>query len=328
MTMAYTFIQLAEDVLKEAQTPLSARQIWRKSEEIGLAKRTNSTGKSPEATLWALLYRELKNNSNTSKFIGVGKRPVRFFLKIREPEIYDNALLDFVDEENKEAKDTLNYKEKDLHPLLAYFAFTNQTLFGERQIYTKTINASKTKRGVSKTLKQWLHPDMVGVYFPFEDMEAGVVKLSGALSANSAIQIFSFELKQEINRGNYRECFFQAVSNSSWAQEGYLVAAEISDDDELRQELGRLTNAFDIGIIHLDLEDIDASKVLFQATAKQELDWETINKLCEVNEDFSTFIERLNIDLRASEIHGTKYDDILDDPNKHIRDKLKVKTIG
>jgi len=322
--MAYTFMQLAEDVLKKAQMPLSAKQIWRRGEETGLAKRTGTTGKSPDATLRVLLSRELED-PNASKFIGAGRRPTRFFLKSRESEILGTPLLDLVDEENKGA---LSYKEKDLHPLLAYFASTNQTLFGDRKVYTKTISASKTRRGVSRTLKQWLHPDMVGVYFPFEDMEANVVKLSGALSANSAIQIFSFELKQEITRGNYRECFFQAVSNSSWAQEGYLVAAEISDDEELQQELERLTNAFGIGIIHLDLEDIDASKVLFPAKAKQVLDWETINKLCKVNEDFSTFIERLNIDLGASEIRGTKYDPILEDPNKYIRDKLKVKTVN
>lgn len=322
--MAYTFIQLAEDVLKKAQMPLSAKQIWRKGEETGLDKRTGATGKSPAETLRVLLSRELRDNSGASKFIGIGRRPVRFFLKSRESEILGTPLLDLVGEEDKGG--ALSYKEKDLHSLLAYFAFTNQTLFGERQVYTKTINASKTKKGVSKALKQWLHPDMVGVYFPFEDMEASVVKLSGALSANSAVQIFSFELKQAITRSNYRECFFQAVSNSSWAQEGYLVAAEVSDDEELLRELERLTNAFGIGIIHLDLEDIDASKVLFQAKAKQVLDWETINKLCEVNEDFSTFIERLNIDLGASEIRVTKYDEILDDPNKYIRDKFKVKT--
>lgn len=326
--MAYTFMQLAEDVLKKAQMPLSAKQIWRKGEEIGLVEKTGSVGKWPEATLRVLLSRELQDDSSASKFVGVGRRPMRFFLKSRESEILDTRLLDLVDEESKEEKSALNYKEKDLHPLLAYFASTNQTLFGERKVYTKTISASKTRKGVSKTLKQWLHPDMVGVYFPFEDMEANVVKLSGALSANSAIQIFSFELKQVITRGNYRECFFQAVSNSSWAQEGYLVAAEISDDEELQRELERPTNAFGIGIIHLDLEDIDASKVWFPAKAKQVLDWETINKLCEVNEDFSTFIERLNIDLGASEIRGTKYDQILDDPNKYIRDKLKVKTVN
>lgn len=324
--MPYTFIQLAEDVLKDAQTPLSAKQIWRKGEEIGLTKRTGSIGKSPVETLRVLLFRELKDNSNTSKFIGVGRLPTRFFLKSRESEVLGTPLLDLVDEENKGG--ALSYKEKDLHPLLAYFASTNQALFGERQVYTKTINASRTKRKVSSKLKQWFHPDMVGVYFPFEDMEASVVKLSGALSANSAIQLFSFELKREINRGNYRECFFQAVSNSSWAQEGYLVAAKISDDEELSQELERLTNAFGIGIIHLDLEDIDASKVLFQAKTKQVLDWETINTLCKINEDFSTFIERLNIDLGASEIRRDKYDEILDDPNKYIRDKLKVKTVN
>jgi hypothetical protein len=37
----------------------------------------------------------------------------------------------------------------------------------------------------------------------------------------------------QANRSNVRECFFQAVSNSSWANFGYLVAAEIEGQDTL-----------------------------------------------------------------------------------------------
>ena len=59
---------------------------------------------------------------------------------------------------------------------------------------------------------------------------------------------------------NYRESFFQAVSNSSWANEGYLVAAEIIQDDELLSELECLSIAF--GIIQLDITDIDALNIV------------------------------------------------------------------
>ena len=61
---------------------------------------------------------------------------------------------------------------------------------------------------------------------------------------------------------NYREFFFQAVSNSSWANEGYLVAAEIIQDDELLSELECLSIAFGIGIIQLDITDIDALNIV------------------------------------------------------------------
>ena len=61
---------------------------------------------------------------------------------------------------------------------------------------------------------------------------------------------------------NYRESFFQAVSYSSWANEGYLVAAEIIQDDELLSELECLSIAFGIGIIQLDITDIDALNIV------------------------------------------------------------------
>ncbi|WP_209445217.1 hypothetical protein [Rickettsia fournieri] len=36
-----------------------------------------------------------------------------------------------------------------------------------------------------------------------------------------------FLSKKIINRSNLRESFFQALSNSSWAHYGYLVAADL-----------------------------------------------------------------------------------------------------
>ncbi|GAB6283704.1 MAG: hypothetical protein STSR0008_24970 [Ignavibacterium sp.] len=48
----------------------------------------------------------------------------------------------------------------------------------------------------------------------------------------------------------------------------------------------RLKTSFGVGIIQLDLDDIDSSKVLFAAKVKPNLDWETMNKLCEQNSDF------------------------------------------
>ena len=44
---------------------------------------------------------------------------------------------------------------------------------------------------------------------------------------------------------------------------------------------------YGIGIIELDLEHIDSSSVIFPARNKNNLDWETMNKLCELNKDFN-----------------------------------------
>ena len=66
--------------------------------------------------------------------------------------------------------------------------------------------------------------------------------------------------------------------------------------DELLSELERLSIAFGIGIIKLDLEDIDSSYILYHSTPKKELDWETINKLAEINIDFKKFIQDVKIE--------------------------------
>jgi hypothetical protein len=38
-------------------------------------------------------------------------------------------------------------------------------------------------------------------------------------------------MKKNLNFTNLREYYFQAVSNSSWANEGYIVALDIDEDE-------------------------------------------------------------------------------------------------
>ena len=142
---------------------------------------------------------------------------------------------------------------------------------------------------------------MVGVYFPFGDLRKEVVDLSQEFKLNPGFQLFSFELKKSIGKNNYRENFFQAVSNSSWSNEGYLVASEIENDQELRRELERLSNAFGIGIIELNINNADNSRVLFNARSRKELDWDTISKLND-NESFKSFTKQLLASFRAGDI--------------------------
>jgi hypothetical protein len=112
------------------------------------------------------------------------------------------------------------------------------------------------------------HPDMVGFYSPVEDWNDKLLEFNKATD-RTAIRLYAFELKKHIDRGSYRENFFQAVSNSSWANEGYLVACSFQQQDDLLSELERLSASFGIGIITFDLDDIDSSKVLFPARTKE-----------------------------------------------------------
>lgn len=65
-------------------------------------------------------------------------------------------------------------------------------------------------------------------------------------------KLWSFEVELLINRSNVRECFFQSVSDSSWANFGNMVAAEIEGQDTLK-ELRMLFAAHGIGLIKLDI---------------------------------------------------------------------------
>lgn len=108
-----------------------------------------------------------------------------------------------------------------------------------------------------------MYPDLVGIYFPFKDYLGETRKLQEAFKISS-FKLYSFELK--IN--NLREYYFQAVLNSNWANEGYLVALEIEDAPLLIDESRKLNNSFGIGIILLNCYEIEQSEILFSAEEK------------------------------------------------------------
>lgn len=176
------------------------------------------------------------------------------------------------------SKDT--YKERDLHRLLSNY------LSSQRNILSKTIFHETSKK--SDQNQKWIHPDMVGVSFS-EFQDKATVVLMKAADIKQYVDLYSFELKCSIqNDLELKEAFFQALSNSSWANYGYLVAFEIKDD--LLEEMERLNRAFGIGIISLSPYSTD-TRILF-AARKNEVDYFTIDKLCRINEDFKRFMER------------------------------------
>ena len=183
--------------------------------------------------------------------------------------------------------------------------------------------ASPPSSTIRSGYNDWIHPDIVGFYLPLDDWRPDVIEFN-RLSDNNSLRLFSFEMKKSLTKANYREAYFQAVSNSSWAHEGYLVAAEILQDDEFLAELERLASSFGIGIIHLDPADIDSSPILYPARGRDALDWETINKLCEQNSDFEKFLQDVKIDFESKRIHRSEFDEIVKDIRKYIRDKLKI----
>lgn len=292
-----TFLELAECVLKEEKLPLTATEIWQYAINKGYEKHLKSEGKTPWATLGAQIYVNAKDNPKTP-FAQTDTRPRKFYLKDQ------NTDLSFVSAEillPKIKKRKFDYLEKDLHAFLTYYAYYHL------RCYTKTINHSLSTK---KEFGEWVHPDIVGCYYPLEEWKTEVYELSSAIG-DVSIKIISFELKRELNFGNLRESFFQTVSNSSWANEGYLVAANISKDDDFVDELTRLSTSFGIGVIELSIEDPHSTNILLPAKYRDRLDWETINKLT-MNSDFKEFLSRVKIDISSKKIHKKEYDRILE----------------
>jgi hypothetical protein len=272
----WTFLELAKRVLEEEKRPLSPLEIWEVAKDKGYDLNVGSLGKTPWQSIGAQIYVNIRDKEG-GPFVKIDSRPKRFYLRSLEK----TGVTINVEPPKEISKPT--YLEKDLHPFLAYYA--NLYL----KAYVKTIHHPRSKREYS----EWLHPDMVGCYFPIEEWKDAVIDF-GAAIASTSIKLFSFELKRELNFSNLRESFFQAVSNSSWANEGYLVAAEISATDDFLDELKRLSSSFGMGVIQLNLTDPDSSELLFPARSKEVLDWDTINKLT-INPDFEAFLKRITI---------------------------------
>lgn len=293
-----TFLELAEKVLKEENKPMTVEEIWEVAKRKGYDELVGTKGKTPWRSIGAQIYVDIRDNRK-SPFVKIESKPRKFYLK----NLVSKTELKEIEEKemgNIEEPAEPKYDERELHPFLAYFAYTYM------KSYTKTIHHEKSNK---KKYSQWAHPDLVGVYFPIEEWKSEVMDFAKEIGSPPII-LYSFEMKKEIGFHNIREYFFQAVSNSSWANEGYLVAAKISQDEDFISELKRLSTSFGIGIIKIDIEDPDSSEILFPAKFKSELDWNTINKLAELNPDFMKFLKRIKNDLSSKEVRKEKYDKI------------------
>jgi hypothetical protein len=291
-----TFLELAEKILREENKPLSPSEIWKTAVAKGYEKKLAGGGKTPWDTLYAAIFTNTRDHPDTV-FVKLGERPARYFLK----ELYHGKETKF----NKAISDSdyiissiLDYKEADLHPFVSYFSRIHFKAF------TKTIRHSASNK---KEFGEWVHPDMIGVHYAVEDWKTEVLDLSTAIGT-PAIKLYSFELKKSLSFTNLREAFFQAVSNSSWAQQGYLVAAELSSDEDFVVELRRLSAAFGIGILSLSLDDPDSSEILAPARERA-IDWDTLNKLT-MNKDVAELLRRIKNDLQTKEVVREKYDSI------------------
>ncbi|WP_437891431.1 COG2958 family protein [Phytobacter sp. V91] len=190
-----------------------------------------------------------------------------------------------------------DYSEHDLYPLLSNYA--SSTL----GVYTRRIDEKKSRKGPFKSNK-WIHPDIVGIQDNGQHWGVLAKDIVSNFGGKRAF-LWSFEVKKTLNISNVREAFFQTVSNSSWSHYGYIVAENI--DDKCISELTVLNAVHGIGVILLDVINPAESQILIHAKEKLEIDWETCNRLIELNPDFREYMDLIKEFLLNGKVKPTEW---------------------
>lgn len=316
-----TYIELGKKVLEQAERPLSVKEIFEKACEMGLDKECND-GKILSHSLGSTLSQDKKQ----FYVINREEEPFRYWLKSREREFPPQKTLDAKEEDDEQSecsgtakKQKNSFHERDLHPLLVKFLDEDPNF----KLLCKTIRHEECKKGKGGEC-MWNYPDIVGVYFPYNKYKGETLKFLHH-TGQKRHKLFSFELKKELSLSNLKESYFQAVSNSSWANEGYLVVFE-EIEYKVLGELRRLNQSFGIGVIKLESE-ISNSKILLPAK-EREIDIPTLNMLVKQSPgDFKPFMEKINKQIEkgldTAVDMGEFFDEALDDEamQKHIEDK-------
>lgn len=174
------------------------------------------------------------------------------------------------------------FTEHDLYPILIEY------LKSEFKLFCLRIDEKKSKNSRGDGGNIWLHPDIVAMQAI--DMEWDpLVKDCVKHGSGKNVRLLSFEVKIELNNSNVRKNFFQAVSNSSWANEGYLVTTSIANSCD--EELKMLSALHGIGVIILKPENPSESEVFLPAKTNLEVDWASVNRIVLENSDFKKFID-------------------------------------
>lgn len=247
--------------------------------------------KTPASTISAILGDFIRNGDTRVKRIKQEGGMYSYYLTKNEKHLPVEVLSGDIETQTTiptKTNKAKTYEERDLHRLLSSYLKNTDS-------YSKTIFHEQSNGKDNNQI--WTHPDMVGIKFLNLQTKASQNFLK-FVNRVDTFKISSYELKKEINSDSeLKKAFFQAVSNSSWANYGYLVAFEFSDS--LTEEMGRLNQSFGIGIIELNSNPYQ-SKILFPA-AYRDLDFKTIDKLCKMNNTFNRFIEQTEKLMTASE---------------------------
>ncbi|GAA8116737.1 COG2958 family protein [Helicobacter pylori] len=275
-------IQIIQSVLEIIKEPIKVTEIYDKAKELfkegEIENMFDYGGNTPDRSVSASIYTAL-NKGEELPFLKAREKPVSIALKGAAKELVLNT-------EKPSAPSVKIAHERDLHPFLTYMAINNENL----KCYTKTIFHEESSKSI-KGMDRWLYPDMVGVRFLHAELSNENLIAFSKKFDTLPVKLVSFELKREISVNNCRECYFQAISNSSWANEGYLVGCHIdTHNPQLMDLLKRLHASFGIGVIDLRTGE-DKSAILLNAKYKEKIDYTVALELSDKNEKFSGFLK-------------------------------------
>ena len=281
MTLKEAVIKTLEDLSK----PANYKEVY---DFIITNKIYNFTdAKTPETWVNAVLSTFIIKEDLRVKRIRLDQAAFLYYLTKDEANYNFDKVLEQVSI-NSVKTEKSGFNERDLHPLFCtYLESTNN--------FPKTVFHEKSTQKVNN--QTWTHPDIVSIKLTvLKDKNSR--NLQKTISKKDSFKISSYELKKSIKTdSDLKQAFFQAVSNSSWANYGYLVSMEYGDN--LKEEMQRLNTSFGIGIILLNADPFK-TKIIHQASLK-ELDFKMIDKLCQNNSEFATFIEYIERLLTVEE---------------------------
>ncbi len=301
-------IEIVQSVL-EITGPISPTEVYDKAQELfergEITNMFDCGGKTPHQSVSAAIYTAL-NKGEELPFFKAQEKPALIALKGTAKEPGLNA--EKISVPSAKIAHNKIAHERDLHPFLTYMAINNENL----KCYTKTIFHEESLKS-PKGMDRWLYPDMVGVRFLHAEWSNENLIAFSKKFDTLPVKLVSFELKREISVHNCRECYFQAISNSSWANEGYLVGRHIdTHDPKLMDLLKRLHASFGIGVIDLRTNE-DKSAILLNAKYKEKIDYTVASELSAKNEKFSGFLKSV-VDYDPN--HPQRYKDEFDEVKK------------
>ena len=270
--------------------------------EIHIEAYKEKNHDSLQSTINKYLRRSLKRGTYPELMgLETSKSPKTYYWKGDNPELNENfeAIIKLRQENTEnipqtkqpqtnkpvKMKRTNKQPEAELYePLINFLEVTERI-----KTYIIVHQTTRSKRGSAGSGKG-VHPDIVGVQGLRErrEWDSRVREIANLIKPVQA-KLWSFELKKGVTKNDVYMHYQQAVSNSSWANFGYLCVGYI-DTKETEDKLHMFHTMHGIGVIRIDKNNNENTRILIKAK-EREVDFNFCDTLAN-NGDFKKFLNK------------------------------------